>query len=440
MKLSNKIALYNSLTKIVIILVLSFVIYVFTDGISNYHLQERLVDKGKKFMSGLTQDHIDDLIQSQVNFTDYNILKEEFIILTPIRKVINVNHDNFTKQTREIEGEVHEYLVYTYYFRFNHHNYRLEIGETMSVLAQLEKSIWLFTFLVLFISVAVTLIIDIAFTNRLLRPFYNIVDKKLNKIHDPLSFSYVPEKTNTEDFVLLDKSLMQLMEKVSKQLDVEKQFTSNVSHELLTPISTLSTRFENLLNDESLSAAAFKKINDSLLTLTFIKRTIKDLLLIAKIENGQYEKFEEINLANLVGEIEMEMEDLLTSKDIHFHNMLAKDIHIKGNSTLIHILFANLIKNAIKYNKRQGIIKISNEIKDGNIILFFEDSGIGMTEEAVQRIFNRYERFSTSPEEGHGLGLAIVKSIAVFHAVDIHVSSILHEGTTIELSVPIPHS
>lgn len=437
MKLSNKIALYNSLTKIVIILVLSFVIYLFTDDISNHHLQERLVDKRKKFMLGLTQDHIDDLIQSQVNFTDYNILKEEFIILTPIKEMINIRRGNFTKQTREIEGEMHEYLVYTYYFRFNEHYYRLEIGETMSVLAQLEKSIWLFTFLVLLISIAVTLIIDIAFTNRLLRPFYNIVDKKLNKIHDPLLFSYVPEKTNTEDFVLLDKSLMQLMEKVSRQLDVEKQFTSNVSHELLTPITTLSTRFENILNDKNLSASTYQKINASLVTLSFLKRTIKDLLLIAKIENGQYDKFEKISPLNLIDEVTQEMEDLLTTKNIKLHNMFSKDLYITGNPTLMHILFANLIKNAIKYNKQHGIIRVSNSIKNGGIVLSFKDSGTGMTEEVVKRIFNRYERFSLPQEEGHGLGLAIVKSIAAFHSINMHVSSIPGEGTTIELSLPI---
>ncbi|HWV74449.1 MAG TPA: HAMP domain-containing sensor histidine kinase [Pseudosphingobacterium sp.] len=437
MKLSNKIALYNSLTKIVIILVLSLVIYLFTDDISNHHLQERLVDKRKKFMLGLTQDHIDDLIQSQANFTDYNILKEEFIILTPIKEMINISRGNFTKQTREIEGEMQEYLVYTYYFRFNEHNYRLEIGETMSVLTQLEKSIWLFTFLVLLISIAVTLIIDIAFTNRLLRPFYNIVDKKLNKIHDPLLFSYIPEKTNTEDFVLLDKSLMQLMEKVSRQLDVEKQFTSNVSHELLTPITTLSTRFENILNDKNLSASTFQKINASLVTLSFLKRTIKDLLLIAKIENGQYDKFEKISPVNVIDEITQEMEDLLTTRNIRLHNMFSKELYITGNPTLMHILFANLIKNAIKYNKQHGMIRVSNSVKNGGIVLFFEDSGTGMTEEVVKRIFNRYERFSLSQEEGHGLGLAIVKSIASFHSISIHVSSVLDKGTTIELGLPI---
>lgn len=437
MKLSNKIALYNSLTKIVIILVLSLVIYLFTDDISNHHLQERLVDKRKKFMLGLTQDHIDDLIQSQANFTDYNILKEEFIILTPIKEMINISRGNFTKQTREIEGEMQEYLVYTYYFRFNEHNYRLEIGETMSVLTQLEKSIWLFTFLVLLISIAVTLIIDIAFTNRLLRPFYNIVDKKLNKIHDPLLFSYVPEKTNTEDFVLLDKSLMQLMEKVSRQLDVEKQFTSNVSHELLTPITTLSTRFENILNDKNLSASTFQKINASLVTLSFLKRTIKDLLLIAKIENGQYDKFEKISPVNVIDEITQEMEDLLATRNIRLHNMFSKELYITGNPTLMHILFANLIKNAIKYNKQHGMIRVSNSVKNGGIVLFFEDSGTGMTEEVVKRIFNRYERFSLSQEEGHGLGLAIVKSIASFHSISIHVSSVLDKGTTIELGLPI---
>lgn len=415
----------------------SFVIYLFTDSISNHHLQQRLVDKRKKFMHGLTQEQIDHLIQSQANFTDYNILKEEFIILTPIKQLVKNNHGNFIKQTREIEGETQPYLIYTYYFRFHQNNYRLEIGETTVVLSKLEKNIWLFTCLALLISIIITLIIDISFTNKLLQPFYNIVEKKLNKINDPLQFSYIPEKTSTEDFLLLDRSLMQLMEKVSRQLDVEKQFTSNVSHELLTPISTLSSRFENMLNDESLSTSAVQKISDSLMTLAFLKRTIKDLLLIAKIDNGQYEKFEKIDLTNLIEEIRVEMDDLLANKEVQLHNQLSPKLNIIGNSTLIHILFANLIKNAIKYNQQHGTIRVYNEIKNDHLVLFFEDSGIGMTAETLQHIFNRYERFSTSQEEGHGLGLAIAKSIAAFHTMDIQASSILHEGTTIALHIPI---
>jgi signal transduction histidine kinase len=388
-------------------------------------------------MHGLTQEQIDHLIQSQANFTDYNILKEEFIILTPIKQLVKNNHGNFIKQTREIEGETQPYLIYTYYFRFHQNNYRLEIGETTVVLSKLEKNIWLFTCLALLISIIITLIIDISFTNKLLQPFYNIVEKKLNKINDPLQFSYIPEKTSTEDFLLLDRSLMQLMEKVSRQLDVEKQFTSNVSHELLTPISTLSSRFENMLNDESLSTSAVQKISDSLMTLAFLKRTIKDLLLIAKIDNGQYEKFEKIDLTNLIEEIRVEMDDLLANKEVQLHNQLSPKLNIIGNSTLIHILFANLIKNAIKYNQQHGTIRVYNEIKNDHLVLFFEDSGIGMTAETLQHIFNRYERFSTSQEEGHGLGLAIAKSIAAFHTMDIQASSILHEGTTIALHIPI---
>ncbi|MCL4637511.1 MAG: HAMP domain-containing histidine kinase [Olivibacter sp.] len=305
------------------------------------------------------------------------------------------------------------------------------------MLSKLEKNIWLFTCLALLISIIITLIIDISFTNKLLQPFYNIVEKKLNKINDPLQFSYIPEKTSTEDFLLLDRSLMQLMEKVSRQLDVEKQFTSNVSHELLTPISTLSSRFENMLNDESLSTSAVQKISDSLMTLAFLKRTIKDLLLIAKIDNGQYEKFEKIDLTNLIEEIRVEMDDLLANKEVQLHNQLSPKLNIIGNSTLIHILFANLIKNAIKYNQQHGTIRVYNEIKNDHLVLFFEDSGIGMTAETLQHIFNRYERFSTSQEEGHGLGLAIAKSIAAFHTMDIQASSILHEGTTIALHIPI---
>lgn len=438
MKLKHQLALYNIITKIAIITISGLVVITLTDNISLNHLQRRLLDKRNKLITNLSQTEINDLVNLQKSFTDYNILKEEYIILTQTSHLSKKESKlHFTQADREVDDESQRYLIMTDYFTYKNKIFRLEMGETMEYVSQLKKTLLYFSLITMIISVIISLVVDIGFTQFLLTPFYQIIDKKLNNVNDPVHYNYTSIKTSTQDFKLLDESICALMKKISNQIITQKQFISNVSHELLTPISLMMSRLENLLNDEKLSDRGMNKIVASLKTLRRLKSIIHSLLLISKVEHNQYDKNDTIIVCKVVEGIYEELEDRLLERNISFTNKLKQKFELVGNETLVHILCTNLINNAIKYNKINGQVIISDSLTPDAYFLYIKDKGIGMNFDEINLAFSRFEKLGTTEADSHGLGLAIVKSIAAFHNIGVNIDSKKHIGTCVTLKFPL---
>lgn len=439
MKLQAKFALYNAITKIMIIVVLGLIILLSLETISSHHLDARLTKKRLKLIDNLNDAEIDSLLKNQRSFTDYNILKEEFIVLTVIPKNKKLNPLlTFSTERREIEGDVEIYRILTDQFEYNHKRYKLELGETMTAMDAVKSTIRFYMLIVLIVALLVTLITDYAFTKFILRPFYLIIDRKLNKVNDPTSYRYENIPTHTTDFKILDNSINALMRKINNFFLLEKQFIANVSHELLTPISVLSTRLENILASEDMPQAHENKLLASLKTLNRLKLIINSLLLISKVENEQYLKQDQIDLRRELSDIYEDLEDRMMAKSLSYTIDLPQNHLFTGNQALIHTLLVNVINNAIKYNKPGGNIRVA-ALADGEYYhLRISDTGIGMEKTAVRNAFNRFERAAaTDGEEGFGLGLAIANSIAKFHGIRISIDSEPELGTTVTIDFPV---
>lgn len=432
MKLQFKLALYNTLTKVAIITLLGIVILVSINHISVNHIRQRLVQKKSRLIANLSDIALNDLLL-QKTFTDYNLLREEYIVLKEIKKEDHPIKQQFLQEARSIEGNNEEFQILITDFSYEGKNYRLELGETMSTLAQLERTISMFTFGILIAAVILTLIIDIGFMQLLLTPFYQIIDRKLNKVNDPINFNYKPVKTSTDDFKILDQSISTLMNKIATLFLTEKEFIANVSHELLTPISVLNTRLENLLNDEQLSQEGENKLFASLKTLGRLKSIINSLLLISKVENNQYNKPDVISVKQTITEVYEELEHRLLMMELKMYINLPDDHVFTGNKSLFHIMLTNLINNAIKYNTRSGTVSIYSERSSNGYTLVIADTGIGMDTQAVEQAFVRFEKLESEKEDSHGLGLAIVRSIAAFHNIQVAISSKKGEGTQVRV-------
>lgn len=435
MKLQFKLALYNTLTKIAIITMLGILILVSINHISVNHIQRRLLQKKTRLIANLSKIEINDLLL-QKTFTDYNLLREEYIILKEIKKEDNPVKQRFLQELRSIEGNQEEFQILVTDFDYEGKSYRLELGETMSTLAQLERTISMFTFGILIAAVILTLIIDLGFMQFLLAPFYQIIDQKLNKVNDPINFNYQPVKTTTADFRILDQSISVLMNKIATLFLTEKEFIANVSHELLTPISVLNTRLENLLNDEQLSPEGENKLFACLKTLNRLKAVINSLLLISKVENNQYNKPDTISVKDMVTEVHEELEHRLLMMKLKMHIDLPGDYTFTGNKSLFHTLLTNLVNNAIKYNKPSGSVNIYSEQSPAGYTLVIADTGIGMDPEFVEDAFVRFEKLQSEKADSHGLGLAIVRSIASFHHIKVNINSKKGEGTQVRIIFP----
>lgn len=435
MKLQFKLALYNTLTKIAIITLLGILILVSINHISLNHTRQRLLQKKTRLIANLSNVEINDLLL-QKTFTDYNLLREEYIILKEIKKDDEPIKQRFVQELRSIEGNQEEFQILITDFSYKDKSYRLELGETMSTLTQLEHTLMKFTFGILIAAVILTLILDLGFMQFLLAPFYQIIDQKLNKVEDPINFNYQPIKTTTADFRILDQSISILMNRITTLFLTEKEFIANVSHELLTPLSVLNTRLENLLNDEQLSPEGENKLFACLKTLNRLKAIINSLLLISKVENNQYTKSDVVSVKDTVADVYEELEHRLLMMNLKINISLSDDYTFTGNKTLFHTLVINLINNAIKYNKPSGTVDIYSERSSEGYSLIIADTGIGMDADLVEHAFSRFEKLQSEQADSYGLGLAIVRSIISFHNFKIDIRSKKSEGTRVQIIFP----
>lgn len=436
MKLSTKLILFITGSKLAIvalfILLLPFMVRQIADNYTNYTLEEQK----EKVISIVNKNGIDYYLQGDDNYGSYTMLKEEYIALEPASPGTFI--DTIRTTQRLVESDTLTYRVLSYTFKSRNRNYLLEIGKTTESIDQYNQPLQRLALSLLVVLIALTILIDLIFTRLLIRPLARIIGTKLVNRKFPFKDQPVKVKTSTSDFRYLDDSLIQLMDQINEAFTKEKEFTANASHELMTPISILQNKMENLLGDEILSEAAAIRIIEMMKTLDRLKKISGSLLLISRIENEQFVKKEQVNLSQLLEEVIGEVSHRLEEKNIKIHSRVSENVQLKDVSqNLIFQLFYNLIHNAIKFNKQDGEIFIEeSKTLKGQYQVTVRDTGAGIPPGQIPFIFDRFRKANLPENVGYGLGLAIVKSIAVYHHIKIRVDSKVGEGTGFVLLFP----
>lgn len=438
MKIKHQLAIFNALTRLLVILILWLTLPILVENVVYRHINNSLLEKKKKFIDHLNQNEINDFIEnsdSTDTYSQFSTLHSEFLVLSKLAFKPNQKKAVFSNDYRIIEGEQNEYRILQYHFTYENQNYQLEIGSSLSEIKDLTFIIRFFILIVFVIILLITFLADTFYIEYLLKPFYKIIDTKIRRVNQPEAFDHTPIKAKSRDFRELDLVLNQMMDRIAELFKKEKQFISNVSHELLTPISLLKNKLENLLHNNSLDDNAIDKIASSLKTLDMLKKIINNLLLISRIENNQYTTDEDIFFYEIISDMQEDLQDRIEDREISFSNTMTHDFSFKGNKTLVHILIYNLITNAIKYNRQGGKITIADGFSHGQYFISIEDSGIGMDASQTGKIFTRFARIN-SDQDGQGLGLAIADSIASLHHIEIKVDSRISVGTKFTLLFP----
>ncbi|WP_216593753.1 cell wall metabolism sensor histidine kinase WalK [Flavihumibacter sp. ZG627] len=363
------------------------------------------------------------------------MLKEEYIALEPVDSTVLI--DTITTSRRVIERDTLDYRVLMYTHIIEKQNYLIEIGRTTETITQFIKPLQKVALNVLVLLIGITLVLDLFFTRFLLRPLGKIIKSKLQNRKFPFNEQIDAVKTTTEDFRLLDKSFIALMEQINEAFEKEREFTSNASHELMTPISILQSKMENMMMAEDVGENQQERILELMRTLSRLKKIVNALLLISRIENEQFGKTNNVSPSNLIAEVIEELKERMEEKGLRCTVNLHPHHQLEGvNNDLLFQLFYNLVNNSIRYNKPGGSITIVDRIAaDGRYEIIIRDTGSGIPPAELPNIFNRFKKAGRTEGEGVGLGLAIVKSILDFHGMTIQVSSRLSEGTNIVIGV-----
>jgi len=437
MKLKNKISIFSAVIRLLLLVIMWFTLSFVIKKVAYKNIENTMIEKRDKFVNRLNTSEINAFIErndSTELYVSFSNLHSEFLRLYRSNNITRPK-DYFVNESRKVENETNEYRVLYHHFSYKNTNYVLEIGEHLNEVDELLDKFHLVILLLLTATLIVSHFAQSVFIDYLLKPFQKIIDTKINLINEPELFDHSKVHTTTSDFAVLDDGLNQMMDRIQEQFKKEKQFIANVSHELLTPISILQNRLENLLNNESINDEGVDKIVVSLRNLDTLKRIINNLLLISRIENHQYSNFEPIDFRSLVSELLADFDDRIEMKQLHVVNTVENDFVFEGNKTLMHILIYNIVFNAIKFTPNGGSLTISDSFEEGRYCIAIADTGKGMTAVQLSQIFNRFMKINLE-EEGQGLGLAIVSSIANLHKIEIKVSSELNVGTTFRLVFP----
>lgn len=437
MKLQAKLALFNAASKAIIIVAFVILMPLVINHVALVNTDQQLRQKKEQVLALIDDYGISAFIQpdsSQTGYGSYNLLKEEFISLEQIAG--GEVSDGIENSRRQVEEEVVNYRVLSYSFGQDGNQYLLEIGRSLSTISAIEITLRRFALYLLLAIILLTILTDVAFTKFLLRPLNIIIQQKLKQIQDPAAFHFARIPTTTTDFKYLDDSIHEMMARLEAVFLKEREFISNVSHELLTPISILQSKLENLVGSEDLSDDNVIRLLEAQKTLNRLKNIIRTLLLISKIENEQYLKDDTVTVGALVQEVEEEIEDRLLMKNITLEKTIeANHVISNCNQALLHTMLFNLVNNAIKYNKANGKIIIRGYQAPEGYVLEVNDTGIGIAADSLPYIFNRFRRLSKSDtDNSFGLGLPIVQTIASFHQVAINVFSTPDEGSSFRLT------
>lgn len=427
--LRYKLGLFNALSKIIFgILFLTFM-PLMLERINTIQTDNKLIEQREQVINLIADWGVEILIEdASVNaFGSYNILKEEYISLERIEPHESYNFIEVTR--RMVEGEIIDYRVLNYSFMVDGDNYLLEIGKSLSSIRQTEKNIQTFTIIFLLIFVLVSFITDFSFATRLIKPLEAITSKLRKTSSVNLSESR-PLNTTTTEFIYLDKTLRDLMHKIDDLFQKEKQITANISHELLTPVSILRSKLENMLAIPDLNEEIAVGIGESLKTLHRLKTMVNSLLLIARVESHQYLKEDSFTIAEILKEIIEELTPISDDKGVSIRLNFAEIILInKANRALMFTMFYNVVNNAIKFTPEGGDITLTCGRDNYTFFTSVKDSGNGMNPAQIENLFSRFNKKMQPDDKGSGVGLAIAKSIADLHDITIVVKSQPGQGS-----------
>ena len=283
----------------------------------------------------------------------------------------------------------------------------------------------------LLIVLALDIILSRIITSRIVEPI-----NQIDLLHPKQNQTY------SELTPLLDRieqqniDIQNQIEEIKEAENMRKEFSANVSHELKTPLTTISG-YAELMKDGLVKPEDMERFSGTIYKeARRLISMIEDIIKLSKLDENQVElEKKDVDLYELIFQIKSDLEHKLKKEDVTFH---VRGVHTKifGVYQILYEMFFNICENAVKYNHPKGEVVVTIAAMDEKPTVVVEDTGIGIPKEDIDRVFERFYRVDKShsnQKEGSGLGLSIVKHGAKYHHASIEVESELNQGTKITI-------
>jgi len=285
-------------------------------------------------------------------------------------------------------------------------------------------------------SLLFSVVVGIIMAKRLSDPINKAVDTA-KQISDGRYNARIKEETNTKEVGELISSINNLAFSLEKQEKLRKQLTADIAHEFRTPLTTLQAHMEAMI--EGIWEPEIYRLESCHDEIIRISKMVKDLESLARVENDNFKLNKtEINLLDIVKkslsnfEVDIKKKSIILSIEGECSNVFADGDRISQ-------VLINIISNAVKYTNEGGNINIKVSEIEGLVSLSIKDSGMGISQEDIPFVFERFYRGDKSRNKmtgGSGIGLAIVKSIVMAHEGKIELESDLGKGSCFTVKLP----
>lgn len=275
-----------------------------------------------------------------------------------------------------------------------------------------------------FVSILLIWVFTYLFIKKQLLPLDNF-EKKITSISANQLNEHLDDNESNDEINLLTKAFNKMLNRLENAFATQKEFTSNASHELYTPLTRISLQLENILHLENHSETTIsylKSINNDVHQMADL---INSLLLLAKVNKEEMgKKFEKIRIDEVIFDTYEQVKKMNLDFNLDFDLQIADEIEnpmeVLGTKSLLKIAFINLLKNACLYSTNNKVTIIINQIEQNQITVLIQNEGKIIKASELKKIFEPFTRGENSIHiQGSGLGLPIVKRILDYHNATI---------------------
>jgi signal transduction histidine kinase len=279
----------------------------------------------------------------------------------------------------------------------------------------------------------------------LVRPVKNIISE-VNKIgtenlHLRLN---APSAKNRDPISELIHTFNDMLNRIETSFDTQKNFISNASHELNTPLTSIIGEADLTLSKQRTIAEYEKALTNILEEAEKLEEKTKALLFLARTGyDGKSQKFDKVRVDEILMNVQENLLKVNKKMKLKIDFSLLPEspekLKIKGNGQLLHLAISNIISNASKYSDNKEVY-VALGASENSVVIIIKDNGIGIPKQDMPYICDPYYRASnTFSYEGYGIGLPLSKNIIAMHKGELVIKSVEKEGTTVQIILPIGH-
>ncbi|MFZ6813389.1 ATP-binding protein [Undibacterium sp. Rencai35W] len=311
---------------------------------------------------------------------------------------------------------------------------RIAVGQQTAVRDEVARDSAFRTLMPFLVLIPLLLVLIRNLIRQMFRPLKQLAsDLLVRSEHDlnEVSGDHVPH-----EIIPFITSINHLLSRVKHSITLQKRFVTDAAHELRSPLTALSLQAERLSSAE-MSVQARERLVTLQKGLNRSRLLLDQLLMLARMQEPSKGNLIEISIGLVLRRLLEDLMPLAEQKNIDVGVVSGTDIHISTYEFDLTILLKNIVENAIRYTPKGGRVDISTQSNESIIVIQIDDSGPGIPDNELQRVFDPFYRVLGSDEIGSGLGLSIVQSVALRIGAEIQIENIRSEEEFAGLSVKV---